>query len=202
MDQLKNLIDIFAKLPGLGPRSSKRIVLHLIQNKNNLTSHLVESIKKTMDSIVFCSECRNIDSISPCYICADNLRRDKTTICVVENISDLWTLEKCGNYSGLYHVLGGTLSAIDGNGPEELNIDLLIDRVVNHNVRELIFANNSTMQGQTTVFYIMDRLQERLAGKTVKITTLAQGVPIGSELDYLDEGTISTAIKERRLLDN
>lgn len=189
---LDKLIATIAKLPGLGPRSARRIVLHLIKNSANIMLPLAELIKTVSEEIITCEICGNIDTSSPCSICADN-RRDNETICVVENISDLWALEKANLFKGKYHVLGGTLSALDGRTPESLNIDSLRNRIANSNIKEVIIATSTTLEGQTTGHYIVDLI----AIFNVKATRLAYGIPIGADLDYMDEGTLSMALKMR-----
>ncbi len=189
---LDSLIGLFAKLPGLGPRSARRVVLHLIRNREKLLTPLVTSLFEASDNIRDCSICGNLDTCDPCTICADG-RRDKTQICVVEEVADLWAIERSGMFRGSYHVLGGVLSALDGKGPEQLNIESLIARAHAYEIGEIILATNATVEGQTTAHYISDRL----AKSSVRISRLAHGIPIGGELDYLDEGTLGAAMKAR-----
>jgi recombination protein RecR len=189
---LQNLINVFAKLPGLGPRSARRVVLHLIRHRDKLLVPLVESLLQTSESIKTCTVCGNFDVVDPCLICADD-RRDASQICVVEEIADLWAIERSRMFRGRYHVLGGTLSALDGRGPEQLNIDALIHRARAEEIREIILATNATVEGQTTAFYIGDRLVDC----NVYISRLAHGIPMGGELDYLDDGTLGAALKAR-----
>ncbi len=191
--EIERLIQLLAKLPGLGPRSARRAALHLIKKKDQLLVPLQAAIGDTLDKVGVCSTCGNIDSIDPCTVCGD-ARRDKTIICVVEEIGDLWALERAAAYKGQYHVLGGTLSAIDGIGPEDLNLPKLIARVAAENISEVLLAMNATVDGQTTAHYITDQLDSL----DVKVSRLAHGVPVGGELDYLDEGTLAAAIKARR----
>lgn len=191
--EIERLIQLLAKLPGLGPRSARRAALHLIKKKEQLLTPLQAAIGETLDKVGVCSSCGNIDTIDPCTVCSDP-RRDQTIICVVEEIGDLWALERAAAYKGQYHVLGGTLSAIDGIGPEDLNLPKLVDRVNAENISEVLLAMNATVDGQTTAHYITDQL----AGLDVKVSRLAHGVPVGGELDYLDEGTLTAAIKARR----
>ncbi len=191
--EIERLIQLLAKLPGLGPRSARRAALHLIKKKDQLLAPLQAAIGDTLDKVGVCSTCGNIDSIDPCTVCSD-ARRDKTIICVVEEIGDLWALERAAAYKGQYHVLGGTLSAIDGIGPEDLNLPKLIARVAAENISEVLLAMNATVDGQTTAHYITDQLDSL----DVKVSRLAHGVPVGGELDYLDEGTLAAAIKARR----
>jgi recombination protein RecR len=192
ISSLDSLISLFAKLPGLGPRSARRVVLHLIKNRDRLLNPLVASLMETDANIRDCKICGNLDVSDPCGICSD-FRRDKTQICVVEEIADLWAVERSGMFKGSYHVLGGVLSALDGKGPDQLNIDALVERARNLQILEVIIATNATIEGQTTAHYISDRL----ADCNVKISRLAHGIPIGGELDYLDDGTLGAALKAR-----
>jgi recombination protein RecR len=193
MSELDNLIQLLAKLPGLGPRSARRAALHLVKRRESLLEPLAAALAKAAEAIRPCSVCGNLDAVEPCTICRDP-ERDATTICVVEDLADLWALERTSAYHGRYHVLGGTLSALDGIGPGDLNIERLLARI--RPGLELILALNATVEGQTTAHYLVDRL----AGRDVKISRLAQGVPIGAELDYLDDGTLTAALKSRRTL--
>lgn len=194
--EIDTLIQLLAKLPGLGPRSARRAALHLIKKKDQLLSPLASAAAEAADKVSECSLCGNVDTANPCTICTDH-RRDQTTIVVVEDVADLWALERANAVNSLYHVLGGTLSPLDGIGPDDLNIDKLVDRAsklkVDEGKAELILAVNATVEGQTTAHYITDRLE----GLDVKVTRLAHGVPVGGELDYLDEGTLTAAIKSR-----
>ena len=192
INSLEQLIKTFSKFPGLGPKSAKRIALHLIQNKSNL-SKLSQLFEMVYDEIKICSMCFNIDISNPCQICI-NEKRDKTILCIVENIADLWAIEKSKTYQGIYHVLGGALSAIDGNTPDKLNLHNLLSRVKDSPIKEIIIATNSTLEGQTTAHYIA-QLLEKLE---LKISRLANGIPIGTELDYIDQGTLSLALKLRQ----
>ncbi|MEC7570688.1 MAG: recombination mediator RecR [Pseudomonadota bacterium] len=191
--EIEHLMRYLARLPGLGPRSARRAVLHLLKRRESLMLPLIEAMQQTARTVVACAVCGNWDDRDPCAICRDE-RRDDTLICVVEEVSDLWALERAAAFRGRYHVLGGVLSALDGVGPEDLHIDGLIRRVADGPVREVILAMNATVDGQTTAHYIADRL----AGKDVQITRLAHGVPVGGELDYLDDGTLAQAVKARR----
>jgi recombination protein RecR len=190
--EIERLIQLLAKLPGLGPRSARRAALHLIKKKDQLLVPLAEAMDVAVATVMVCSTCGNIDTSDPCTICADP-RRDASTIVVVEDVADLWALERAGAISARYHVLGGSLSPLDGIGREELNIAKLIGRVSAGGVGEVILAVNATVEGQTTAHYIMDQL----AGLNAKVSRLAHGVPVGGELDYLDEGTLSAAIRRR-----
>lgn len=190
--ELEDLIRLFAKLPGLGPRSARRLVLQLVRQKTALMLPLRDAITRTAETTRTCSCCGNLDTKDPCTICSDP-RRDEATLCVVEDLADLWAIERCNLYRGKYHVLGGTLSAIDDRGPSQLNIESLVRRVASGEVKELILATNATIEGQTTAHYITTRL----AGLPVQVSRLAQGIPIGGELDYLDDGTLGTALKAR-----
>ena len=191
MSELDTLIQLLARLPGLGPRSARRAALHLIKRRENLLEPLAAALTKAADAIQTCRTCGNLDTVEPCAICRDP-ERDATTICVVEDLADLWALERTGAFRGRYHVLGGTLSALDGIGPDDLNIERLLSRI--RPGQELILALNATVDGQTTAHYLADRVGER----GIKISRLAQGVPIGGELDYLDDGTLTAALKARR----
>jgi recombination protein RecR len=195
MREIDHLIQLLARLPGLGPRSARRAALHLIKNADTLIAPLARALDETAAAIRVCATCGNVDTIDPCAICADP-ERDRAILCVVEEIADLWALERTGVFSGLYHVLGGRLSALDGIGPEDLNLASLVVRAGAANVLEVILATNLTVDGQTTAHYITDRL----ADCAVKITQLAHGVPVGGELDYLDDGTLSAALRARRAL--
>jgi recombination protein RecR len=193
--EIERLIQLLARLPGLGPRSARRAVLHLLKKKDVLLVPLAATLKEVGESVHACTTCGNLDSRDPCAICTDP-RRDETLLCVVESVADLWALERASVFRGRYHVLGGTLSALDGIRPEDLNVDGLIGRVQTGRIREVIIATNATVEGQTTAHYITDRL----ASQNVQITRLAHGVPVGGELDYLDDGTLGAARKARRPL--
>src|SRR5437763_12857484 len=193
MSELDTLIQLLAKLPGLGPRSARRVALLLIKRREHVMEPLAAAISAAAMAVRPCSQCGNLDTADPCTICRDP-ERDASAICVVEDLADLWALERTGAFRGRYHVLGGTLSALDGVGPEELNIGRLVGRLGPE--IELILALNATVEGQTTAHYIADRA----ASSGAKISRLAQGVPIGGELDYLDEGTLTAALKARRAL--
>jgi recombination protein RecR len=191
--EIERLIQLLAKLPGLGPRSARRAALHLIKNRDKLLEPLSMALADASDKVTICGECGNVDTVNPCSICID-LRRDRGLICVVEEVGDLWALERAGAWTGLYHVLGGTLSAMEGVRPEDLAIDHLITRAASGHAREVVLATNATVEGQTTAHYIT----ERLKGLGVATSRLAHGVPVGGELDYLDEGTLTAAMKSRR----
>jgi recombination protein RecR len=190
--EIERLIQLLAKVPGLGPRSARRAALHLIKKKEQLLAPLASAMSEAVDKVRICSTCGNVDTADPCMICTDP-RRDPTTIIVVEDVADLWALERAGSMNALFHVLGGTLSPLDGIGPEQLNIRGLVDRIAGGEVKEVILAVNATVEGQTTAHYLTDQL----SGFGVKVTRLAHGVPVGGELDYLDEGTLSAALKSR-----
>lgn len=190
--EIERLIQLLAKLPGLGPRSARRAGLHLIKQKDQLLRPLAEAMGVAVDNVGICSTCGNIDTSDPCTICADP-RRENATIVVVEDVSDLWALERANAINAGYHVLGGTLSPLDGIGPEDLTIDALVNRVKAGGVDEVILAVNATVEGQTTAHYVTDQL----VGFDVKISRLAHGVPVGGELDYLDEGTLAQALRAR-----
>lgn len=191
--EIERLIQLLAKLPGLGPRSARRAALHLVQNRDKLLEPLSAAIRDAADRISICRTCGNIDTTSPCTICMDE-RRDAAVICVVESVADLWALERASAISSHYHVLGGVLSPLDGVGPDDLNIASLIERARSSDVREILLAVNATVEGQSTAHYITDHLD----GLEVSVSRLAHGVPVGGELDYLDEGTLAAAIKSRR----
>jgi recombination protein RecR len=191
--EIERLVDLLAKLPGLGPRSARRAALHLIKRPGQIMQPLAEALTGVVAAIRTCSACGNIDSVDPCRIC-DDVERDRGIICVIEDVADLWALERTASYGGLYHVLGGTLSALDGVGPDDLRIGKLLDRARSEAVVEVILATNATVAGQTTAHYIT----ERLANSNVIISRLAHGVPVGGELDYLDDGTLTAALKSRR----
>jgi len=195
--EIERLIQLLARLPGLGPRSARRAALHLIKKKDELLVPLARAMDVAVDAILVCSRCGNIDTIDPCTICTDP-RRDPKTVVVVEDVADLWALERAAVINARYHVLGGALSPLDGIGPEELGIRRLVGRVAEGGVDEVILAVNATVEGQTTAHFIMDQL----AAMEVKVSRLAHGVPVGGELDYLDEGTLAAAIKSRRPFQN
>ncbi len=195
MLELDRLIQLLSKLPGLGPRSARRAALFLLKRRESLMEPLAAALTETAAKVRPCSLCGNLDTADPCALCRD-ARRDQTLICVVEDVADLWAIERSAAYRGLYHVLGGTLSALDGVGPEDLRIEPLVKRVAGGTVREIILAMNATVEGQTTAHYVMDRLAET----GVRISRLAHGVPVGGELDYLDEGTLSAALAARKPL--
>lgn len=190
---IDRLIQLLARLPGLGPRSARRAVLQLLKKREALMLPLTEAMAKAAQNVRHCSLCGNLDSDDPCAVCSDP-RRDPSLICVVEEVGDLWALERSGAFKGHYQVLGGTLSAIDGMGPGQLNIDSLLRRAAEDGVKEVILALSATVEGQTTAHYI----GERLAGLPIAVSRLAHGVPVGGELDYLDDGTLSAALKARR----
>jgi recombination protein RecR len=191
--EIERLIQLLARLPGLGPRSARRAALHLIKKKDELLVPLAKAMDVAVDAILVCSTCGNIDTSDPCTICSDP-RRDARTIVVVEDVADLWALERAAVINARYHVLGGALSPLDGIGPEELGIGRLVARVAESGVDEVILAVNATVEGQTTAHFIMDQL----AHLDAKVSRLAHGVPVGGELDYLDEGTLAAAMKSRR----
>jgi len=190
--EIERLIQLLARVPGLGPRSARRAALHLIRKKDELLAPLGAAMQVAAERIVVCANCGNIDTSDPCAICADQ-RRDPSVIVVVETVADLWALERSGAMRAQYHVLGGTLSPLDGIGPKDLNIDRLVARAADARVREIVLAVNATVDGQTTAHYITDMI----AHLPVKATRLAHGVPVGGELDYLDEGTLSAAMRSR-----
>jgi recombination protein RecR len=193
--EIERLIQLLAKLPGLGPRSARRAALFLIKNRERLLVPLSSAMAEAREKVTICTACGNVDTVDPCTLCTD-ARRDRTSICVVEEVGDLWALERAGAWNGLYHVLGGTLSAIEGIRPEDLAIGSLVDRASQTDVKEVVLALNATVEGQTTAHYIT----ERLKNLGIAASRLAHGVPVGGELDYLDEGTLTQAIRARRPL--
>jgi recombination protein RecR len=190
---LDRLMQLLARIPGLGPRSARRAALHLMRKREALLVPLADALTRAAANVRRCGVCGNLDSADPCTICRDD-RRDTSTLCVVEDVADLWALERAAAYRGRYHVLGGTLSALDGVNPDDLAIPSLLARAKSPDVREVILATNATVEGQTTAHYIADRL----VGTDVKVTALAHGMPMGGELDYLDDGTLGWAVKSRR----
>ena len=196
-DDIERLINYLSKLPGLGPRSARRAALSLLKRREALLVPLLKALESAAASIKPCMRCGNLDSQDPCAICA-NPERDGAIICVVEEVADLWALERTLSFKGRYHILGGLLSALDGVGPEDLNIATLLARAEEDDVTEIILAMSATVDGQTTAHYVTDRLHSL----GVRITRLAHGVPVGGELDYLDDGTLSAALKARRPLDS
>jgi recombination protein RecR len=193
--ELERLVQLLARLPGLGPRSARRAVLDLMKKRDALLLPLADALREAAGKVVACSECGNLDTVDPCSICAD-AKRDAGTIVVVEDVGDLWALERAGATKARYHVLGGVLSALDGIGPDELDVTGLVRRVRDGHVGEVVLAMNATVEGQTTAHYVADRL----AGLGCSVTRLAHGVPVGGELDYLDDGTLVAALKSRRSL--
>jgi recombination protein RecR len=191
--EIDRVIQLLARLPGLGPRSARRAALFLIKNREKLLAPLADALAEAHRKVQLCRECGNVDTVTPCTLCSDP-RRDRTMLCVVEEVGDLWALERSGAMNGLYHVLGGRLSAIDGIRPEDLAIDHLVERASGGVVKEVVLAVNATVEGQATAHFITDRLKER----GIAVSRLAHGVPVGGELDYLDEGTLIAAMRARR----
>lgn len=191
--EILRLIDLLSKLPGLGPRSARRAALHLLKKPEQLLSPLAAALADAAAKISLCRVCGNFDTVNPCSVCAAP-GRDRSIVCAVEEVGDLWAMERSGVFRGLYHVVGGTLSALDGVGPDQLNISSLVARAGDGETREIILALNATVDGQTTAHYITDRL----AHLPIKVTRLAHGVPVGGELDHLDDGTIAAAMASRR----
>lgn len=191
--EIERLIQLLSRLPGLGPRSARRAALHLVEKREVLLQPLAQAMADAAEKVKTCSICGNYDSLDPCAICRDD-RRDGSLLCVVEDVGALWAMERTNAFRGRYHVLGGLLSALDGIGPEELGVSRLVERASTAEVSEIILATPATVEGQTTAHYIADRLVQ--AGVTV--SGLAHGVPVGGELDYLDDGTISAALRARR----
>jgi recombination protein RecR len=193
--EIEKLIQLLARLPGLGPRSARRAALHLIKKRDQLMAPLAGAMQTALERIEVCDTCGNIDTRNPCSVCTDP-RRDPATIVVVADVADLWALERAAALNARYHVLGGTLSPLDGTGPQDLAIEALVSRAHDPAVTEIVLALNATVEGQTTAHYITDLL----AGAGVKVTRLAHGVPVGGELDYLDEGTLAAAMRQRTTL--
>lgn len=190
--EIERLIQLLARLPGLGPRSARRATLHLLRKRDELLGPLADAMQVAREKIAPCSVCGNVDTCDPCTLCRDE-RRDPRKLVVVETVADLWALERAAALSARYHVLGGTLSPLDGIGPKDLNLASLVDRVRTERIEEVILAVNATVEGQTTAHYVLDLL----ADLGVKTTRLAHGVPLGGELDYLDEGTLAAAMRSR-----
>jgi recombination protein RecR len=191
--EIETLAAALARLPGLGPRSARRAVLWLIKRRETSLVQLVDALSRVREALVECRSCGNVDTSDPCGICADP-RRDARALCVVEDVADLWALDRARLFTGRYHVLGGRLSALEGVRPEDLSIAPLLDRVAAGGIDEVVLAMNATLEGQTTAHYIAERLE----GLPVRITQLAHGLPVGGELDYLDEGTLAQALRARR----
>jgi recombination protein RecR len=190
--EIERLIQLLAKVPGLGPRSARRAALHLIKKKEQLLAPLASAMSEAVDKVRVCSACGNVDTTDPCSVC-DDPRRDASVIIVVEDVADLWALERATGMNARYHVLGGTLSPLDGIGPDDLNVKSLVARLADGEVKEVIIAVNATVEGQTTAHYLTDQISDF----NIRVTRLAHGVPVGGELDYLDEGTLSAALKSR-----
>ena len=190
---IERLIKLLSKLPGLGPRSARRAALILIKRRDSLLLPLADALRETAEAIRICETCGNVDTETPCAICSDP-RRDGSVICVVEEVADLWAIDRTASFRGHYHVLGGVLSALDGVGPEDLSIGALVRRAGQGDVTEVILAMGATVDGQTTAHYVSDQL----AGANVTVSRLAHGVPVGGELDYLDDGTLTQALRARR----
>ncbi|MBR2537557.1 MAG: recombination protein RecR [Hyphomicrobium sp.] len=193
--EIERLVQLLARMPGLGPRSARKAVLALLKRRNELLVPLADAMQQAVDKIAECPQCGNLDTVAPCSICQDT-RRDSSMIVVVEEVGDIWALERANIISARYHVLGGHLSPLDGIGPDQLNIAGLLSRVAEGDVKEVLLALNATVEGQSTAHYVSDQL----SASGVAVSKLAQGVPIGGELDYLDEGTLAAAFKARRKL--
>lgn len=189
---INDLIRALSRLPGVGPRSARRLSLKLLQDKEGLLSPLIRQLQDAYTHILTCTTCGNFDNESPCTLCTSH-RRNRNIICVVETVGDIWAIERTRSYDGLYHVLGGVLSAIDGVRPEDLNIQPLFSRIDSENTQEIVLALAATVDGQTTAHYLADRLSDT----NVQISRLAHGMPVGGELDYIDDGTLSTALRSR-----
>lgn len=193
--EIQRMIQLFSRLPGLGPRSGRRIALHLLKKREVLLKPLIEALQTADQHITICHRCFNLDTNNPCYICKDS-KRDIHSLCIVADVADLWAIERSQIFKGTYHVLGGLLSALDNIGPQQLTIQPLLKRLETENIQETILALNPTVDGQTTVHYLANHLK----AYPVKLSSLAQGVPMGGELDYLDDGTLSAAFSERKKL--
>ena len=191
--EIETLASALARLPGLGPRSARRAVLWLVKRRETALRQILAALAEVQDKLVECSICGNVDTQDPCGVCADP-RRDRRSLCVVEDVADLWALDRARLFTGRYHVLGGRLSALDGVRPEDLTIGKLIERVAAGGIDEVVLAMNATLEGQTTAHYIAERLESH----PVRVTQLAHGLPVGGELDYLDEGTLAQALRARR----
>jgi recombination protein RecR len=193
--EIETLIKALSKLPGLGPRSARRAALHLVKKREQVLMPLHRALGEVAEKVTVCRTCGNVDTRNPCMVCSDP-SRDHSTIVVVEDVSDLWALERARVMDGVYHVLGGVLSPLDGIGPEDLSIGKLVDRITAGDVKEVVIAVNATVEGQTTIHYISDQIKD----VDVKVTRLAHGVPVGGELDYMDEGTLAAAMRTRTAL--
>lgn len=191
--EIDALAQALSKLPGLGPRSARRVVLHLMKKRESVMQPLLSALKNVDERLKTCGICGNIDTVDPCGICSDH-RRDERSICVVEDVSDLWALDRSRLFPGKYHILGGRLSALDGVRPEDLNIEALVTRISAGGIDEVVLAMNATLDGQTTAHYLAERLEDF----PIRLTQLAHGVPVGGELDYLDDGTLAQALRARR----
>jgi len=191
--EIEALVQALSRLPGLGPRSARRAVLHLLRKREAAMAPLLRALEAVNDRLATCSICGNVDTVDPCSICTDQ-RRDPRMLCVVEEVADLWALDRSRLFPGRYHVLGGRLSALEGVRPEDLSIDKLVARIAAGGIDEVVLAMNATLEGQTTAHYIADRIAEY----PVRLTQLAHGLPVGGELDYLDEGTLAQALRARR----
>ncbi|MEO6248856.1 MAG: recombination mediator RecR [Sphingomicrobium sp.] len=191
--ELETLAQALARLPGLGPRSARRAVLHLVKRRESAMQPLLSALQMVADRLVTCTTCGNVDTVDPCSLCADT-RRDPRLLCVVEDVADLWALDRSRLFPGRYHVLGGRLSALEGIRPEDLGIDSLVRRVAAGGIDEVVLAMNATLEGQTTAHYLAERLDKF----PIRLTQLAHGLPVGGELDYLDEGTLAQALRARR----
>ena len=191
--EIEALIQLLARLPGLGPRSARRAALHLLDKRETLLTPLAQALSAAAENVRICSVCGNFDTLDPCAICTDT-SRDDSILCVVADVASLWAMERAQGFRGRYHVLGGLLSALDGIGPEDLGLERLVARVQSSPIKEVILATPATVDGQTTAHYIADRMNT----VSISVSGLAHGVPVGGELDYLDDGTISAALKARR----
>ena len=193
--EIQRMIQLLSRLPGLGPRSGRRVALHLLKKRDALLKPLIEALQTADQNITTCQHCFNLDTSNPCHLCKD-VKRDSHSLCIVADVADLWAIERSQIFKGTYHVLGGLLSALDNIGPQQLTIQPLLRRLETENIEEIILALNATVDGQTTVHYLANQLQ----AYPIKLSSLAQGVPMGGELDYLDDGTLLAAFSERKKL--
>lgn len=190
---IENLIDVFTNLPGIGKRSAARFTLHILKNRHTQIANFIDALKQVGDNVKECNICGNLDSTSPCHICQDP-KRSTSLLCIIENVEDLWAIERSNAFKGKYHILGGVLSAVKGIAPDDLNLNTLLRRIEEHEVTEVILATNPTLDGQTTALFITNIIKD----KVEKISQLAHGIPLGSELDYIDEATLDAAFSARR----
>jgi recombination protein RecR len=197
--EVENLVEILSRLPGMGMRSANRLVVHLLKKKTPTMEKLIRSLTEVYEKSVVCKTCNNVDICNPCSICSDD-RRDKHTVCIVSSMADAWAIERASFYDGVYHIIGGKLSAIDGVLPDDLDLLNLQNRILSNGIKEVIIAMSADLDGQTTMFFIKDNLSSSIGSSSVNVTTLSHGMPVGGEFDYLDEGTIMAAFAGRKNL--